>query len=31
MTALLRPFYSTVENWRYQLYFERKNLPMVLW
>ena len=30
-TALWRPFYSTVENWRYRMYFERKDLPMVLW
>jgi uncharacterized protein len=31
LTARWRPFYSTVENWRYRMYFERKNLPMVLW
>jgi len=29
--AFWRPFYSTVENWRYRMYFERKDLPMVLW
>jgi len=31
LTALWRPFYSTVENWRYRLYFDKKDLPMVLW
>jgi hypothetical protein len=31
MTTRWRPFYSTVENWRYRLYFDRKDLPMVLW
>ncbi|HET7840846.1 MAG TPA: hypothetical protein VFM21_04535, partial [Terriglobia bacterium] len=31
MTARWRPFYVTPENWRYRMYFERKNLPMVLW
>jgi hypothetical protein len=31
LTALWRPFYSTVEDWRYRLYFDRKDLPMELW
>jgi uncharacterized protein len=30
LTALWRPFYSTVEDWRYRMYFEKKDLPMVL-
>jgi DUF1680 family protein len=31
LTALWRPFYSTVENWRYRIYFDRQSLPMALW
>ncbi len=31
LTALWRPFYSTVENWRYRIYFDKKDLPMLLW
>lgn len=30
LTALWRPFYSTVENWRYRIYFEKEDLPMLL-
>jgi hypothetical protein len=29
-TSLWRPFYSAVEDWRYRMYFEKKDLPMVL-
>jgi uncharacterized protein len=31
LTALWRPFYSTVENWRYRMYFDSDALPILLW
>lgn len=30
LTALWRPFYSTVEDWRYRMYLDKNELPMVL-
>jgi DUF1680 family protein len=31
LTALWRPYYTTVENWRYRMYFDKQALPMLLW
>jgi hypothetical protein len=31
LTALARPFYAVGRAWRYRMYFENKDLPIVLW
>jgi DUF1680 family protein len=31
LTALARPYYAVGRAWRYRMYFENKDLPIVLW